>query len=716
LSDWSIRNGDCRDLLRELDENSVDAIVTDPPYELGFMGKKWDATGIAYSVELWREALRVLKPGGHMVAFGGSRTYHRIACAIEDAGFEIRDTLQWIYGQGFPKSLNVNKAIGGNACGCKDSSSVRSVRSNDEKMAVASEAHEGPDVFPAVQRETPSEGADSALAQGKGGLDGRIAPVVPREDERRKQPSMAGRRDRQKQARTVQGRSLRSLSDGVSVDGEGRRLRNGASARDGKANWSPVDEDRSGSSPESQPSGQSNRKPGTLAGQCDTQESGAWAPCPRCGLLVVPSGLGTALKPAYEPIILARKPLDGTVAANVQRWGTGAINIAACRVGSEARPVMVRTETVVGANAMSGASTGATSSGETTSLGRWPANVILSHSPDCTDGACVPGCAAAMLDKQAPACGEGSRKPRTPSRTKTPNETYNELGTKHDAFGHEDGRGGASRFFYCAKASTAERERGLEFKTIDSGELYALEHVTYPDSKWVNAVLNQALPADTAASAQKATVGSTIRCSDGSVWSMCWCGSPSTDLSRPDMTSIIETRISSTIDRKTWNSSPELHTNGRIAAAFGARALGGSPAGYVVEVSESTPRTGISRERVIRYTANAEAATSPESRLTSAPKRPDVRKGRRNTHCTVKSIALMRWLCRLITPPGGLVLDPFTGSGTTGCAARLEHFRFLGFEQDPAYVEIAFSRIAAHAPEEPEAEQPRQLDLLGGAK
>lgn len=104
--------GDCRDLLKELPECSVDSIVTDPPYELGFMGKSWDATGIAYDVNLWRECLRVLKPGGHILAFSGSRTYHRMAVAIEDAGFEIRDQIMWVYGSGFPKSLNVGKQEG----------------------------------------------------------------------------------------------------------------------------------------------------------------------------------------------------------------------------------------------------------------------------------------------------------------------------------------------------------------------------------------------------------------------------------------------------------------------------------------------------------------------------------------------------------------------------------------------------------------------------
>ncbi len=111
MKEYKLINGDCLQEIKKLAENTIDAIVTDPPYELGFMGKKWDNTGIAYNVELWRECLRVLKPGGHLLAFGGTRTYHRMAVAIEDAGFEIRDMIEWIYASGFPKSLNIGKAV-----------------------------------------------------------------------------------------------------------------------------------------------------------------------------------------------------------------------------------------------------------------------------------------------------------------------------------------------------------------------------------------------------------------------------------------------------------------------------------------------------------------------------------------------------------------------------------------------------------------------------
>jgi len=103
--------GNCLDILPKIPDNSVDSIVTDPPYELGFMGKSWDNSGIAYSVPMWKECLRVLKPGGHLLSFSGTRTYHRMAVAIEDAGFEIRDMIEWVYGSGFPKSLNIGKAV-----------------------------------------------------------------------------------------------------------------------------------------------------------------------------------------------------------------------------------------------------------------------------------------------------------------------------------------------------------------------------------------------------------------------------------------------------------------------------------------------------------------------------------------------------------------------------------------------------------------------------
>jgi DNA modification methylase len=205
----TIIQGDCLEEMRKLPDRSIDAIVTDPPYELAFMGKKWDASGIAYNVDMWGECLRVLKPGGHLLAFGGTRTYHRMACAIEDAGFEIRDSIHWVYGSGFPKSLDISKAI--------------------DKAAKA-------------EREIIGE------------ID-----------------------------------KLQSYGNGAnSVYGDGP-----------------------------------DKHPMMLITSPSTPEAKQW------------SGYGSALKPAHEPVVLARKPLDGcTIAENVLRWGCGGLNVDGCRIAS----------------------------------------------------------------------------------------------------------------------------------------------------------------------------------------------------------------------------------------------------------------------------------------------------------------------------------------------------------------------------------------------
>jgi DNA modification methylase len=309
MNRYELHHGDNRAVLKTFEDNSVDSIVCDPPYELGFMGKRWDASGIAYDTTLWTECLRVLKPGGHLIAFGGTRTYHRMTVAIEDAGFEIRDSiLYWGYGSGFPKSHN---------------------------------------------------------------LDG---------------------------------------------------------------DW---------------------------------------------------KGWGTALKPAHENAVLARKPLTGTVADNVLTWGTGALNIDGCRVGGDA--------------------------------GRWPANVILDEH------------AAEALDEQSGVLNVGPKKVAFKNK---PDMVYDGGWSEGEHRGYGD-KGGASRFFYIAKASRAEREAGLN-----------------------------------------------------------------------------------------------------------------APAGE-----------------------------------------------RANIHPTLKPIALMRHLVRLVTPKGGVVLDPFMGSGSTGCAAMMEGMRFVGIDITAEYVDIAERRI-----------------------
>jgi DNA modification methylase len=379
--------GDCLEVLPTVGDGSVDAIVTDPPYGLGFMGKQWD--DLPPGVKWARECLRVLKPGGHLLAFGGTRTYHRLACAIEDAGFEVRDCLAWLYGSGFPKSRDVSKAI--------------------DKAAGATREVVGPRIR----------------------VDGKAPGIVGNQG-----------------ARTM----------GVFGD-----------------------------------------LPTDVTGPA-TPDAEQW------------NGWGTALKPAHEPIVLARKPLTGTVARNVLAHGTGALNVDATRIemsDADRAVVDARSGAGYGTGVSVGAHHGRDEGERFTSApaGRWPANVVL--DPE----------AAAML-------------------------------------------GAVSRFFYVAKASRAERNAGLD----------GFEEQTIK------------LPG-------KAT--------------------------------------------------------------------------------RFNPQTG---ELTDGYTGE-----------------------RRNTHPTVKPIDLMRWLVRLITPPGGLVLDPFTGSGTTGIACALEGMAFLGIEREAEYVDIARARIGHHA-------------------
>jgi len=397
--------GNCLELLAEMPDNSVDSIVTDPPYELGFMGKSWDNSGIAYSVELWSQALRVLKPGGHLLAFGGSRTYHRLASAVEDAGFEIRDQIMWLYGSGFPKSLDVSKAI--------------------DKAAGA----ERPDRI--------------VETHGKSG----------------------------------------------SHENPTRHVTN--------------------------------------AGTPSTHEAQQW------------QGWGTALKPAHEPIVVARKPLIGTVAANVLTYGTGALNIDGSRVGTGTG----ETKTVQYPNIRGNNYNNAEGTVEyiVTDQGRWPANVIHDGSEEVLEGFPITGSARPARTGRA----GGSNSERS-------------LGMTADHIGTwpADTGGSAARFFYCAKASKSERNAGLE-------------------------------------------------------------------------------------------GLPEKP--------------GGSNAkGYTQDVAN-----GLDRNRPVA-----------------------------NFHPTVKPIALMRYLVKLVTPPNGTVLDPFLGSGTTAVAAILEGFNWMGCEMTEDYWPIIEARVA----------------------
>jgi site-specific DNA-methyltransferase (adenine-specific) len=421
-----VYHGDCRDIMEgQLADNSVDSIVTDPPYELGFMGKKWDDTGIAYNCEVWENAYRVLKPGGHLLAFGGTRTWHRLAVAIEDAGFEIRDSIAWHYGSGFPKSLDVSKAI-------DKSDAKQERRARDLKFTqwMRASGLSQKDCAAIIRPLAKNDATAFAMAQHY--YSDKQQPAVPVQNIfdllRPHLPFVPDDIERLVFDRTVESKNFAERE----VVGKGFRV-------DKKTSAVPI----SGATPH---------------GHYDitapaTPEAQKW------------SGFGTALKPAHEPIVVARKPLIGTVAENVLTHGTGALNIDGCRIAHTG------TENMLATHAPSKSTFSAGASDWTTPMykpaGRWPANVILDESQ------------AAELDKQS-----GNVKAAT-SNSSGGKEVgiYGSYGSLPKTEGYNDS-GGASRFFYVAKAGKKERPNvdGIAHPTVKPIALmrYLVRLVTPP--------------------------------------------------------------------------------------------------------------------------------------------------------------------------------------------------------------------------------------------
>ena len=482
---FSLHTGDCLEVMRGMDANSVDAIVTDPPYGLSFMGKKWDYD--VPSVEIWAECLRVLRPGGHLLAFAGTRTQHRMSVRIEDAGFEIRDMIAWVYGSGFPKSMDVSKVI--------------------DKMDASEEQERRRLRFTAWVRSTGATARqiDEATGTNMGGHYTTAAsqPAVMTREHLDACRHLLGAVpewvEREADIRSVESRNF-ARREVVAV---------------GK------------------PKGESRCVYGDF-----TEESYNYT-APATAAAREWHGWGTALKPALEPITVARKPLVGTVAANVMQHGTGALNIDGCRVGTLA-PTTTR-----GANALGRMNDdGWTPSDDGQRVdphpaGRWPANLIHDGSEEVLQ--------LFPLSKDGEVCGRSGK------------QGYGGgWGAQPDFRKSYGASGSAARFFYCAKASKRDREDGLDGVAVG-----------------------------------KAGVG----------------------------------------DERPSGGSNERMNKGAVAP-------------------------------------------------------------RGNTHPTVKPTDLMRYLCRLVTPPNGVVLDPFAGSGSTGRGAVLEGFRFVGIEREAEYAEIARRRIA----------------------
>jgi hypothetical protein len=344
-----------------LPDASVDSVVTDPPYELGFMGKGWDASGVAYDTWLWLEVLRVLKPGGHLLAFGGTRTWHRLAVAIEDAGFEVRDSIAWMYASGFPKSLDVSKAIDRKRDDTQDIHNVVRWLEARRQDAGVTRAQ--------VEQHFGTQNIGQALFTITSGSASRVATWN-------------------------QWLELKSLLGfGDDMDAEVWRL-NGRKGQPGEA-W--AEREVVGSKTAGMGSGKSFGM--QSEGQNADAEKVLDITAPATPAAQQWQGWGTALKPAFEPIVVARKPLIGTVAENVLAHGTGGLNIDECRIGttvetwptSRARPVNSRD---MHHNYTNGGSV-TTATGRAPA-GRWPANVILDESQ------------AAELDKQSGVTSGGS--------------------------------------------------------------------------------------------------------------------------------------------------------------------------------------------------------------------------------------------------------------------------------------------------------------------
>tara|TARA_R110000803_G_C11945729_1_gene317083 strand:+ start:71 stop:1261 length:1191 start_codon:yes stop_codon:yes gene_type:complete len=321
MEKFKLHNEDCIVQMQKMIDAGiqVDSVVTDPPYELGFMGKSWDSTGIAFQKETWELAFQLLKPGGHLLAFGGSRTYHRMAVAIEDAGFDIRDQIMWLYGSGFPKSLNIGKAVD-NVLGKKRTI----IGKQSTEIGTHLKSKEGP---------------------GKGGNK----PAVK------------------------------------------------------------------------------NRYTGNVLGGPVSSEAQEW------------EGWGTALKPAHEPVVVARKPVsEKTVAENVLKYGTGGINIDECRIGKEILEEQIAGQAKIGTFERKNMVTPKRE-------GRFPANVMHDGSEEVLEGF------------------PNTKSIKGKSRTATiKNQTR--LNNSQEVFvnnEYED-EGSAARFFYCPKVSKNERNRGLD--------------------------------------------------------------------------------------------------------------------------------------------------------------------------------------------------------------------------------------------------------------
>jgi site-specific DNA-methyltransferase (adenine-specific) len=643
-------NGNNIDILKTYPDNYFDAVVTDPPYGLGkepnaaelmkdwvehgyhevsgsgFMGKEWDA--FVPQPVFWKEVFRVLKHGGHVLSFFGSRTYDWGVMAMRFANFEVRDTITWHFGSGFPKSYNIAK-----------------------------------------------------------GIEGKI----------------------------VNGSS--SWNDWKKLDGEKEQVNWGYSkgqAEQGyRDDYTEANKERVGKV------------------NFQSKEAKQW------------EGWGTALKPASEYIVLARKPLEKglSIAENILKWGVGGINIDATRIGlskgDDARlggKGSWKTDKAA-ENVYEGGYEGKDI--ESSPLGRFPANIILTHHPECE----------CKGTKKVKAIKGGN------SRAIQKN-TYNDFGKNYDntpngvgcGFGDENGQeevenwdchedcpirildeqsgilksgkligeyngfgnngiygksglsnrnyesdsGGASRFFYCAKASKSERNKGLEQERWFYDLELVLESISFTEQNlfiWESEELNQNMDLNGEAQQKKdISEGIVLLVEDKECYTTLF-GKGKEVLFPKAIKFTTSMGIKQTIELKTLNYYQPLSINDSIADVIETNKENG------LNLAEN-----VGLKNILKLIFTKEKTGFPHGVKIVVKKMPQLINVKEvwkksNIHSTVKPIKLMQYLVKMITPPNGIVLDPFCGSGTTGVACKLEGFQFVGMEQDPEYSKIAEGRI-----------------------
>lgn len=678
--------GDCLDRLKELEDNSVDAIVCDPPYGLSFMGKKWDYD--VPSVDIWKECLRVLKPGGYLLAFAGTRTQHRMAVNIEDAGFEIRDMIFWTYASGFPKSLNIWKQLK-KRCACGN----MEVYEQDRNVQWVSNKQKAEYSMRPVSEANISETVNSKEEQGKvlqQSLSEQGVSVSGKasNNDGREEPSLEGGSNIQESKGELQGSDISEVSKGIPTNGEERRIHNATQVGNGSTLEQTIGEGGGSTSPRPQSQQQQDREPCAFCKQYGTQAMGAL-------------GLGSALKPACEPITVARKPIsEKSLADNHLKWGVGGINIDGCRVGytDGTTEEQIRRK-YTGSNEGNSSVTNnfgvkdIKMTSDSTLIGRFPANLIHDGSEEVVG--LFPQTKSGKMGPQHTRHTDGS-----------PNGIYGKFDVNHELGETYGDSGSASRFFKTCNYSlrhdtmsvwkttfvdTAERLLRItqvikeSIAPLNVGDLQEEQNdqlvksaVSHADTIEILIALVLVRIKSLASNPEglqaiQDSIGNCKECIQLLSLVLNVVNEENTDITQ--ITTNLWTLFGS-VNPAITNSTPET------------KKLEPKRFAYIPKASKRERNIGCEGLELTRHADrnidDGVGGDNPRNR-TNTPKQ--------NFHPTVKPVALMEYLVKLVSREGQVVLDPFMGSGTTGMACKKLNREFIGIEMMEEYMEIAKCRI-----------------------